>query len=881
MMAPGAPAANGHITPSPAEAEEEELYTQLLQLGDAVVAGTHPQFTLPAAAIAQLKASIAAAHAVAPATSTEASAVNGLVNNGVAFNSNASTYHAQQSHAALPGLQTPVAPSVNSAVPPALKPAASGGLDPIFLEKSDSLVRAEGQLKRQRIERELQTQLDQRRHPRDKDPGVEGPSPIDVQAILTAGTTRAGHVSGLPPARAGSPASSFDENDYYSSQVESEWSSPASASKVSDRAAGTFPAVSGHHDAPSAPSSFFAKPAPGVKAAVRDQLAKDHAALAQNVADDDDEYDPEDMDDEYTPPDATTFDDLYDDAVDQQQTHETLDDDNDDYEPGEIMQESSAPVHYYQNQQQAQPSPRVPIYSNHLTHIAAPQPSRVSPLAVAKGPKIELELVNGRPEVVHKGRQNQHAAQSRASTASPPANGVGGGNKKSRKKKRKRESEPTGRGKRKQRNAAAQSPPSPAHTEPRIKAEPVSPPPFANIPEAYPYNQRSSKYRPAEIDLVSPRHVQPPVQYADPPRSGLRYEYAQPSSPAVVRVASPAAHRPVQRDTQDLRRVASLHYAQKPPSPAQRAYSPAPTRTTSMTYGDPRLTQQPSAPAEYEPARYQEPVPQDNVRYVRADRSRSPPRLQEYQPYARANSSMVMPPPTAQPRRIVVDQYGNRYYAAEPVAAPTPAAAPSRASVAPVDRQPMELGYERAPSRMATSYIEHQPEAVQYEPMDTRMAPPPSRREQPLYVDTNAYQAREYSSRPMEQVRYAQEPTSPVYQAAPRYETMAPPPLPPAREPTSPVYAPPRSYSVRPDDSAPMSATYARQASVAPVQYVRQEAPPARAMSVVPGYDSAPPSARAYSHAPPPQQVRYVDQYGREVYPEVRQVPAGGEYRYQ
>ena len=877
MMAQGVQA-NGHTTPSPAEAEEEELYTQLLQIGDAVVAGRHPQFTLPPAAIAQLKASIAAAHAIAPAPSTQAAAVNGLVNNGAALNSNASTYHAQQSYTGLPGLQTPVAPSLSSAVPASLKPASSGGLDPIFLEKSDSLVRAEGQLKRQRIERELQTQLDQRRHPRDKDPGVEGPSPIDVQAIFTAGTARAGHVSGLPPARAASPASSFDENDYYSSQVESEWSSPASASKVSDRAAGTFPAAAGHHDAPGVPSSSFAKSAAGVKASVRDQLpqsSKDHSTFAQNVADDDDEYDPEDMDDEYTPPDATTFNDLYDDPIDQHQPQELPEDENDDYEPGEIMQEPDVPMPYYQHQQQAQPPQRVPVYSNHLTHIAAPQPNRVSPLAVAKGPNIELELVNGRPEVVHKGRPNHQAAQSRASTASPSANGVGPGNKKHRKKKRKRESEPTGRGKRKQRNAAAQSPPSPAHAEPRIKDEPISPPPFVNIPEAYPFNQRS-KYRPTEIDLVSPRHVQPPVQYAEPPRSGLRYDYAQPTSPAVVRVASPAAHRPVQRDTQDLRRVASLHYAQKPPSPTQRAYSPAPSRTVSMTYGDPRLTQLPMPPAGYEPPPYQEPVVQDNVRYVRADRSRSPPRLQEYQdPYARASSPMMMPPPTAAPRRIVVDQYGNRYYAAEPAATPAPPVAASRASVAPVDRGPVDPGYERAPSRMATLYSQQQPESVQYD-----MAPPP-RRDQPLYVDTAAYTAREYSSRPVEQIRYAQEPTSPVYQAAPRYETMAPPPVPPAREPTSPVYAPTRSYSVRPEEATPMSATYARQASVAPVQYVRQDAPPARAMSVMPGYESAPPSARAYSHVPPPQQVRYVDQYGREVYPEVRQVPAGGEYRYQ
>ena len=280
-----------------------------------------------------------------------------------------------------------------------------------------------------------------------------------------------------------------------------------------------------------------------------------------------------------------------------------------------------------------------------------------------------------------------------------------------------------------------------------------------------------------------------------------------------------------------------------------------------MTYGDPRLAQTPAAPLDVGQPRYQE---QPAVQYVHADRSRSPPRLQEYHDTGTA----IMPPPSAPPRRIVVDQYGNRYYAAD--AAP----APSRASVAPMDRRPTaELGYERAPSRMASSYA--QPPIAQYEhPAESRMAPPPPplRRqisdEAPVqYVDAHGYPIRAYSTRPVDeqqqQVRYIDAPTSPVYQAAPRYEQMAPPPPPPVREQTSPVYVP-RSYSVRPEEPMQAAAAYARQASVAPMPYVRQGTVAAQ----------APP--RAFSHAP--QQVRYVDQYGQEIYPS--QAPAP-EYRYQ
>jgi hypothetical protein len=492
----------------------------------------------------------------------------------------------------------------------------------------------------------------------------------------------------------------------------------------------------------------------------------------------------------------------------------------------------------------------------------------VSPLAVAKGPSLELELVNGRPEIVQPSAHSNHAAgPSRVSTSSP-VNGVAGSSKKRRNKKRKRDTEPQpsgGRAKRKRdRHPAAQSPPSPSNQEPRVKDEPISPPPFPSVPEAQSFAPRSD-HRPPPIDLVSPREVQ---YIQEPPASsGLRYEYAQPLSPAVVSVASPTAYRTTQRDNQDLRRVASMHHAQLPPSPAHRTYSPAPQRTVSMTYGDPRLAPQPTE------VRYHE-APREGTAYVR---ERSPRMQAYYDPY---NMRAPSPAPR-EPQRIVIDQYGNRYYAAEHGPAPAPALPPApsapsalpRASVAPERRPAAGPQYERAPSHAPMAYAP----PTHYDMPDARMPPPPplARRqgEQAVrYVDGNGYAAHEYSTRPMEGLRYAEAPTSPIYQQPAGQRYMAPPPVPIPREQTSPLYAPPpRSYSVRPEEGVPIPVAYARQASVAPQSYARPEPTPTRSMSVMPGYERAPTYA--------PQPVQYVDQYGRPIYPsEIRQLP---EYRYQ
>ncbi|KAI7482733.1 hypothetical protein KC351_g5521 [Hortaea werneckii] len=864
--------APGRVNNGSSTAEEEQLYARLLQLQDTVVAGRHSTFELPPAAIAQLKASL-----IVPDAATT---------NGAAATTDTQTLQSSPATRipSLPGLHAQAAPVQPGSAAVSAFAAKSRGLDPIFLEKSSSLVRAEGQLKRQRIERDLQTQVEQRRHAaRGGDPAAEGLSRIDIDAVLTAALSRVPPRSGLQSARPAS-ASSFDENDYYSSQAPSEWSSDDDGSKHSDKGAGAFTAgferpypaakaTTGSHAHPNRipqkrtqPDSFVA-----YSTKTRSHYYPD------DEPDDVDEVGDEDEDEEYTPPDAAAFDsarmgDMLHDA--QQPTD--VDDDNSDYEPGEITQDSTVLTPH--NQQAPPAQPPAHVIRNHLTHLAAPQPNRVSPLTTAKGPGFELELVNGQPEVIQKERAPPRSMPmaSRASTASP-ANG-GSGNKKKRAKKRKRDQvrdeKATKRNKRPEEKRSVRQGLQTGQ-EPYIKDEPLSPPPLlAHVPEAPQYPPPQFRPAPAHVDLSSPSQPQHLHYAPERPRAAPRYDYAPAASPAMLRVASPAAYQPKQRDTQDLRRMASLQYAQKAPSPPQQArtYSPV---------------------GPYQP-RYQEGPQVQEMQYVRAP---SPPRQPEYQEgYSRAESPAMMPPPP--PKRIIVDQYGNRYYAADPGPAPATAVS-ARASVAPVDRRfEHQPTFERASSRLA-----YAPQPPRYEASYSTVPPPsqpPARRyEQPVeYIDSNGYRVRQqpettspsyqpqprYEAMPPPQPAPA-EPTSPVYREAPRYDQMLPPPQPQPREPTSPVYQQaPRAYTARPEVPAP--AGYARQASVAPAPYARQNLPPPaapqRAVSVMPSgaaeYSQYAPQP-SYGYAPAPQAVKYVDQYGREMYPQ--QLRPASEYRYQ
>ena len=377
--------------------------------------------------------------------------------------------------------------------------------------------------------------------------------------------------------------------------------------------------------------------------------------------------------------------------------------------------------------------------------------------------------------------------------------------------------------------------------EPYIKEEPQSPPPFAAYPDSQPSKRRALQPLPSDIEIVGARdgRMQPIYYREQEPASRTFRPYDEPSSPTVIRV--PVAQRRLERDDQDLRRVASLQHARRPYSPLGTEPYPSEVRqvrAVSHAFAD-RPTEQPV----YREASVR---PSAAPRYVR-ERSRSP--IHEYLPGTQSPTSMAPPP-----RRIVVDQYGNKYYAA-PVDVRESVAPPSR-------RVEAEPYYERAVTRAPTRTELYDEDGIQ------RMPPPPPRRfveaSDAEIVETRPYRQRESSHRPVEMDFRPQEVVErrPVMQ----YEEMGPP-----RE-----YVPPRAYSVRPEvvrREIPAEYAPVRYESVQP-GFVRVAAPRYRELSVVQQdqYDE-----RRYALAAPPPGRRYVDDGERPVEP--AQEPYAGEPR--
>lgn len=311
-----------------------------------------------------------------------------------------------------------------------------------------------------------------------------------------------------------------------------------------------------------------------------------------------------------------------------------------------------------------------------------------------------------------------------------------------------------------------------------------------------------------------------PIYYRDQePLSRPYREYDEPSSPSTVIRAPP---RKPQRDDHDLRRVASLQHARRPYSPvggAEVFAAPEPRQIRAVSHA---FLERSEAPIYREASARPSAAP----RYVR-ERSHSP--VHEY--VSRQPSPTLMAPP---PRRIVVDQYGNKYYAA-PVDARESMAPPSR-------RMEVDPYYERAITREPTMRAPARTE-LHEEDVVQRMPPPPRRyveTAEPELIENPAYRHREPSRRPVEV----------EYRPMPQYEGMGPP-----RE-----YAPPRAYSMRPEVvRREVAEGYTRHESVQPGA-VRVSQPRYRGVSIV---HQEPFDERRYISAP--QSRRYVEEGPIEV----------------
>lgn len=662
---------------------EAQFLQQLLKIRDDVFASKHPRIHLPTKIIDQVAPR-------PPQTAPTARATLNGVRNGVS-SSQSFPPRSETSLQSSSSTNEFVAPVPASQRPFSAK-SISSGIDPVLLTKSDHLIRAELQLRRQQIERQIKDQFDRKGRGSDNE---EREAHLNVEECLNQAHLRVPPVSGLQSTSHQSDAGeSFDENSYYSSKADS-WSSEEVDSNNAINA-----------DLTGSLTLQSKQPVTG---------NNQPRAVEPTVIDLDDEA--------YEPADDI---EIYDPAAMPDETEE------EDYSPPPADIGAHEPSRGRPRDRGNQNRNGNHGYGSFSSFLFS---SFSSFGFVQLFPNPVFSLSRNMLTILRPSRR-----QSPTGPAPPLQNP----------RKRRRDEKREGKKQRQQ-----QPLPRPMSSpEPYIKEEPQSPPAF--VAESQPSKRRALQPLPADKDAVrtqdAPRTQ--PIYYREPETSARRYqEIDEPLSPAIV----PAAQRRTHRDDHDLRRVASFQYARRPYSPdaGGEVYAAEPRQFRSASHA---FVDRP------ETSIYREASarPAGAPRYVR-ERSRSP--VHEY--ISRPQSPMVMAPP---PRRIVVDQYGNKYYAA-PVEIRESAAPPS------TRRLEVDPYHERAATREPTM------RAARTEFYDDDMAqrmPPPPRR----YLESTGHQIIEA---PTYRREVSRRPVEPEYR--PQFEEMGP-----LRE-----YLPSRSYSMRPE----------------------------------------------------------------------------------
>ena len=526
------------------------------------------------------------------------------------------------------------------------------GLNPIFLQESEVVIKAKMKLERQRIERSIQEHIKQKRdiaRSRISDQKDFLPD-YDVSEIFFQALEL---IKPIQPNEANtadrhvSSSDTVDDNTYYSSQANE---SAAEESDDHSKRRATKPCrfyfegscKKGDNCTFSHDPAFKQKllSTANAQANDRDSAQNSRSAVRGYTAKggrirDSPTYDSRESgelveDTPYSPTMQMPVEDLSKRPPPNDQSTRNRN--------GGDMRRTRSQAEGRQTRRATPPSKEGRIVRNHITSPAAPQPSRVSPLAVTKVSRVD----RGGPEI---GEPSQRQVRQPASGPQTPVTAVP---PKSRKRRRDLDTSEVSRNVAPRRQIESPGP--------YIKEEPVSPPPLQALPPSR-LTHREEIRRPVEMVPPSPRYgdriVYQPVheEYSHLEGPGLR----RVASPSVRRVVSGPAHQPDVYREPDLRRVVSTRYIERPASPPQdfvsvsahprsvRAgshYAAPPEETPQVVYRASVQPQRPNYAPEERPA---SPI----VRY-----SRQPPTEPEMMPMA--------PPP----RRIIVDEHGNKYYEA-------------------------------------------------------------------------------------------------------------------------------------------------------------------------------------------------------------------------
>lgn len=647
----------------------------------------------------------------------------------------------------------------------------SSGIDPIFLKKSDVLVRAEIQQKRHRIERALDEQLIQKRvHARQNVLDEYALPDFNNTEVLQKAQEIVKPVKVLVPNtadRIASSSDSFDENTFYSSQMDSlsdgtdlPAKKPAEAGGQEGMSPQPMDIDSGDADelassrSQKRTSDFDWEKNPVPKGPMpQDPISQGPVSQQEHIARLEEEIrrlqgqahrktppnaPQNEIPDEppYSPPDVRASPQIHPNANpavsiaphNQRQA-----------QPRRSSKALEPQAREFLRHAEAAASPvsgDVRIVRNHITSPLAPQPARVSPLAVAKEPP--LSQVRNNRQLNRDGPANLEVGSNRRSPNQPvqPIN--------SRKRRRGTNS---GDG----RNVAVRR--EAASPEIRIKPEPISPQSHPAALGAWRPPRREEVHRPVVVDTASPR--QAAVERIEQPQRSERQEpmYAIDQGRPLTPNGYGNGRYVEVREDPDPRRIVSARKVRAPMSPGTQYFGaqPSSVRAASQVFL-PQSTydtrQNRSSSQMYVPQ-----VSQDLGRQQRA--AIQPLPFSAYAPQSpsplphqiQRQGSIAMAPP---PRRIVVDQYGNRF-----VEAPTPALSERHVSAVPVarpseyepryeppmraptTRQPsMDVVYsdpryvQRPPSPTSPRYVEYPPQA------------PPGRAGSMVYLDNDRHHER-------------------------------------------------------------------------------------------------------------------------------------------
>ncbi|CCF35980.1 hypothetical protein CH063_01413 [Colletotrichum higginsianum] len=723
-----------------------QQYEKIVQFRDAILTGSHPKIKVPnpPAPNASATAVTAPSNPSTPAKEATGNAAPGYQAGIVqTFASNT------QQHASLPGLGNP--PPANANLP--ARPFVGVGnteINPIFLQKSDDLIKAEIQLQRQRLERALRDEVDQRRASMKAWAQSEPLADFDLSDVLSkaltlvqaaaSSSTTAKLATAAAAANTSAASDSFDENSYYSSQHNSPDSSLRSprAGNDSDAAAQTYMSSAANQplegqaqvqanrtaqagQPPSLPHASATHPQQGQAS----NSTPSHTRSAPFRIDAALEY-------SRNPSVGTTQRTEGGDNTRVSTSGGGSGNASRSEESGGMDLDGSAdrsvPAAGQQQLRESmlarQPSPLIQVRAPNIS-LLAPQPSHVSPLAMAGGSAVDAQGLS-----IPQGTTAQVAALRNEpnTVSSPDSSPQGGRNGEKRKSRKKKNNNNNANNKRSARQAPEES---------YIKPEPRSPSPISA-----PSFIRPQKRQRRQAD-EEPRYAQPERQSSRPYREDgavLAYE-PQEYRPRPVSQAVTTGDYGYGREYVEEPRVASgAEYVRRVQSPGVYAIRTTPSEIYATS---------PAASVDRygrEPTRYY----RDGYEVTRmsarpmADRARSrSPVMRE-----RERASPLMGPPKAPPARVVVDPTtGRRYY--EP-------ASVIRQSVAPPPLRPgePEIIYERALMRSESRRPGPDPrdDDVLYQRTSPIYAAPRRVVTQPEYTvpdPQRVYRQREYSTRPM------------------------------------------------------------------------------------------------------------------------------------